>query len=114
MKIYYWNFFKWMKENGVDAFDIADLLEVTSTTVRRKLNRKHTSHDNIMPDFTLDEVRIICEEYGLSAEEYFITVNKYQKTTPKKRWEDFTLGELKNLCEEHIKERKEKEHHDTG
>ena len=53
----------WMTENKVKQKDLAELLGKNVPTVNRKLNGKS--------NFDVDEIRLICETYGLSADVYF-------------------------------------------
>lgn len=53
----------WMTENKVKQKDLAELLGKNVPTVNRKLNGKSK--------FDVDEIRLICETYGLSADVYF-------------------------------------------
>lgn len=51
-------------ENGIKQIDIAKLLEITVANANEKINGKQP--------FTLAQVKKLCEEYGISADEYFI------------------------------------------
>ena len=51
-------------ENGIKQSDIAKLLGVTVSIVNAKINGR-------IP-FTLSQVKAICEEYKISADDYFI------------------------------------------
>lgn len=53
----------WMTENKVKQKDLAELIGKNVPTVNRKLNGKSK--------FNVDEIRLICETYGLSADVYF-------------------------------------------
>lgn len=50
----------WMVENGIKQADIASLIGISPTNINLKLN----GNQNI----TLDDVRKICETYGISAD----------------------------------------------
>lgn len=51
-------------EHNIRQQEIADLLGITVSNANEKLNGKQP--------FTLDQVRILCRAYGISADEYFI------------------------------------------
>lgn len=51
-------------EHGIKQSEIADLLKIHVQNVNEKLNGKQT--------FTLLQVKILCEHYNISADEYFI------------------------------------------
>jgi len=61
----YTKFMAWMKENNVSNNDIADLLAVHKSVVSKRLNGTGA-------DFSIEEVRIICVHYGISADTYFV------------------------------------------
>lgn len=50
----------WMAENRIKQKDIMDLLDLSVTSVNKKVNGKE--------DFTLPQIKAICEEYGISAD----------------------------------------------
>ena len=54
----------YMAENGIKQNEIAELLKIDVANVNLKVNGKQ--------DFTLPQIRAICEKYGISADEYFI------------------------------------------
>lgn len=60
----YTKFKAWMNENNVTGQDLADLLGVSKSTISKKLNG--------LSDFSLAEIRIICAEYNISSDVYFI------------------------------------------
>lgn len=51
-------------EHGIKQKEIAELLGISVGSVNRKINGKEK--------FTLEQVKIICAHYGISADEYFI------------------------------------------
>ena len=51
-------------ENRIKQKDIAEILEITVQSVNRKLNDKEP--------FTLEQVKILCVTFGISADEYFV------------------------------------------
>lgn len=53
-----------MAENGIKQAEIAELLGVDISNVNLKINGKQ--------DWTLAQVRTICEKYKISANEYFL------------------------------------------
>lgn len=61
----YTKFMAWMKEHGVQANEIADLLGVGKSSVSKRLNGTGA-------DFSAAEVRTICLHYGISADEFFV------------------------------------------
>ena len=60
----YYKFLGWLAENGIKHKTVAELIGVTVQTFSLKINRKGT-------DFTAEEVRLICQNYQLSADDYF-------------------------------------------
>jgi hypothetical protein len=62
-----YNKFKgWMVENHVKQSDLGDLLHLNITTVNNKLNRRKGA------DFSTSEIRMICNHYRLSADQFFL------------------------------------------
>lgn len=53
----------WLVENKISQKEVAKLLGVTIVSVNRKLNG--------VEDFTVKQIRTICEKYGISADEFF-------------------------------------------
>lgn len=53
----------WLVENGISQKDLAEFLGITVVSVNRKLNGSE--------DFTIKQIRAICEKYGISADEFF-------------------------------------------
>lgn len=53
-----------MAENGIKQTEIAEVLEIDVANVNLKVNGKQ--------DFTLAQIRTLCEKYHISADEYFI------------------------------------------
>ena len=53
-----------MAENGIKQAEIAELLGVDISNANLKINGKQ--------DWTLAQVRAICEKYKISANEYFL------------------------------------------
>lgn len=51
-------------ENRIKQKDIAEILDITVQSVNRKLNDKEP--------FTLEQVKILCVTFGISADEYFV------------------------------------------
>lgn len=51
-------------ERGIKQTEIAELLGISVVSVCRKLNGKEA--------FTIKQVKILCEHYKISAEEYFL------------------------------------------
>ena len=51
-------------EHNIRQSEIADLLGITISNANEKLNGKQP--------FTLDQVKILCAHYEISADEYFI------------------------------------------
>ncbi len=56
----------YLVENGIAQGEVADLLGISRSTFNSKLHRKGA-------DFTLPEVRSMCERYGLDANKFFLT-----------------------------------------
>ena len=54
----------YLVEHGIKQNQLANLLGITATLVNAKLHGKEP--------FTLAQVKIICETYKISADEYFI------------------------------------------
>lgn len=61
----YTKFMAWMKENDVSSNDLADLLHVHKSVISKRLNGTGA-------DFSIEEVRIICVHYRISADTYFV------------------------------------------
>ena len=53
----------WLVENRISQKELAELLGVSVVAVNRKLNG--------VDEFTVRQIRTICEKYGLSADEFF-------------------------------------------
>ena len=51
-------------ENGIKQSEVAKILRINRYTVNRKLN----GHE----PFTLEQVRTLCQHYGISADIYFV------------------------------------------
>ena len=51
-------------ENGIKQAEIADLLHITGSRANRKLNGREP--------FTLEQVKILCKTYAISADIYFM------------------------------------------
>lgn len=51
-------------EHKIKQIEIAELLGITVSNANEKLNGKQP--------FTLEQVRVLCSHYGISADEYFI------------------------------------------
>ena len=51
-------------EHKIKQIEIAKLLGITVSNANEKLNGKQP--------FTLEQVRVLCSNYGISADEYFI------------------------------------------
>ena len=54
-----------LAENQIKSQDVAKLLELTETTFSKKINRNGQ-------DFNAEEIRIMCKEYDLDANVYFL------------------------------------------
>lgn len=55
----------YLVENGIAQGEVADLLGISRSTFNSKLQRRGA-------DFTLPEVRVMCEHYGLDANQFFL------------------------------------------
>lgn len=53
----------WLVENNISQRELAAFLGISVVAVNRKLNGSE--------DFTVKQIRAICEKYGLSADEFF-------------------------------------------
>lgn len=53
----------WCAENGVKQAEIADFLGITVQTVNRKMNGR--------AEFTLAQVKALCQKYNLVADIFF-------------------------------------------
>jgi len=51
-------------EHNIKQTEIAELLDINVQSVNRKMNGKEP--------FTLEQVKILCQHYGISADEYFV------------------------------------------
>lgn len=54
----------WLVENRVTQRSVARLLGISNTAINRKINGKE--------DFSIEQVRKICREYNVSADQLFI------------------------------------------
>lgn len=54
----------WMVQNKIPQQEIASLLEISLQMTNAKINGRE--------EFTLSQVKKICKEYQISADEYFI------------------------------------------
>lgn len=54
----------YMAEHGIKQSELAELLKIDVANVNLKVNGKQ--------DFTLPQIRTICEKYGISADKYFV------------------------------------------
>lgn len=54
----------WLVENSIKQSEIAELLEIDQVNVNAKINNKQP--------WTLQQVKTICQHYGISADIYFI------------------------------------------
>lgn len=54
----------YMAEHDISQKELADLLGITQENVNAKVNGRQ--------EFTLAQVKIICQKYGISADNYFI------------------------------------------
>jgi predicted XRE-type DNA-binding protein len=50
----------WMAENRITQREIMELLDLSGTSVNKKVNGKE--------DFTLPQIRTICQKYGISSD----------------------------------------------
>lgn len=67
-KIPYGKFKGYLAENGIKQSEVAKLLEITESTLSKKLNRKRNA------DFSKDEVVTLCRTYGLDANLFFLEI----------------------------------------
>lgn len=65
----YVKFKQFLVENDIKRKDIAKLLGISLTLISSKLN---TNKD----DFTLKQIRILCNKYDLDSNVYFIRINQ--------------------------------------
>lgn len=56
----YKKFKAFLAGNGIKQKEIADLIDVTESTISKKINGK--------ADFDMDEVRTICKKYNLKSD----------------------------------------------
>lgn len=54
----------WLVEHQIKQSDLADLLGIAAENVNAKLNGRQ--------EFTLSQVKKICETYGISADDFFV------------------------------------------
>lgn len=54
----------WMVENNIQQSEIAELLGIALQNANEKINNRQP--------WTLAQVKVICQKYGLSADVYFI------------------------------------------
>lgn len=65
----YVKFKQFLVENNIKRKDIAKLLGISLTLISSKLN---TNKD----DFTLKQIRTLCNKYNLDSNIYFIRINQ--------------------------------------
>lgn len=65
MKKPYFKLKAYLVENNIKQNEVAKYLDMNKSTFSRKLNRKYG-------DFTIEEVRKICNRYNLDANIYFL------------------------------------------
>lgn len=51
--------------NNIKQREVAELLDLTVSTFSRKINRNHA-------DFTPSEIFMICDHFGISADDFFV------------------------------------------
>lgn len=61
----YTKFKGYLAENEIKNKDVAQFLGVTETTFSKKINRKGQ-------DFTADQIRMLCNNYKLDANKFFL------------------------------------------
>lgn len=61
----YTKFKAFLDEKGINQKEVADLLGKSVSAFNQNLN-------GTGGDFSISEVRIICQKYGISADEYFL------------------------------------------
>lgn len=54
----------WLVENGIKQNEVAELLQISRESVNAKLNKRE--------EFTLSQVKRLCEHYKISADDYFV------------------------------------------
>ncbi len=54
----------WLVEHQISQGELAELLGITKENVNAKLNGRQ--------DFTLDQVKMICKTYSISADDFFV------------------------------------------
>lgn len=54
----------WLVEHKIKQSDIAELLDITVENVNAKVNGRQ--------DFTLSQVKKICDAYSISADDFFV------------------------------------------
>lgn len=50
----------WMAENRVSQQELCEVLKLSMTSINKKVNGKE--------DFTLSQIKVLCEKYGISAD----------------------------------------------
>lgn len=61
-----YNKFKgYLASNNIRHKDVAEMLGITYTTFSKKINRSNA-------DFTIDEIRKICNKYNISSDQFFL------------------------------------------
>ena len=54
----------YMAEHDIKQSEIAEILGITKENVNAKVNGRQ--------DFTMSQVRILCQHYGISADDFFL------------------------------------------
>jgi len=71
---------KFFLSKNIKQYEIADLLGIDRSTFNSKLNSSSA-------DFTLSEVRILCQKFNLDANKYFLfDLSVPNKEQSQKRW----------------------------
>lgn len=61
----YFKFRAFLDEQGIKQVEVAEMLEINRATLNQKIN-------GTGGDFSIVEVRKICEHYNISSDEFFI------------------------------------------
>ena len=61
----YYKFKAFLVQNNIKQKEVAKMLGITNSTLSTKLNRNGT-------DFTIKQIRTLCKEFNISADEFFL------------------------------------------
>ncbi|MFD1203964.1 helix-turn-helix domain-containing protein [Sporosarcina contaminans] len=64
----------YLAENGIKQKELAERIGMSEVSFSQKINRSGSV-------FTIDEVKLICETLGISADDFFLTMSFQKRDT---------------------------------